>query len=187
MLKKLLPSIGLIALIIVSRLLPHPANFAAVTGATLAGAVYGHSRYRWLIPMLGMLLSDLIIGFYHPAIMASVYGSFIVIYCIGLVLRKEKTVLNGIGAALASSMIFFVITNGFVWLFGSLYPHTLAGLGSAYALAIPFFKSTVAGDLFYFALSASVFEVVRAASYRSSLQLSPAQLFKSARKPSPLN
>ncbi len=167
MLKKILPSIGLIALIIVSRLIPHPANFAAVTGATLAGALYGQSRYRWLIPMLGMFFSDLIIGFYHPAIMVSVYGSFIAIYCIGLMLRKEKTILNGFAAALASSIIFFVITNGSVWLFGSLYPHTVSGLGSAYVLAIPFFKSTVAGDLFYFALCASVFEVVRIVSYRS--------------------
>ena len=168
MLKKILPSVALIALIIVSRLLPHPANFAAVTGATLAGALYGRSRYRWLIPMLGMLLSDLIIGFYHPAIMVSVYGSFLVVYCIGLALRREKTVLNGIGAALASSIVFFVITNGSVWLFGSLYPHTLSGLESAYVLAIPFFKSTVAGDLFYFALCAGVFELTRAANLRAT-------------------
>ena len=55
-------------------------------------------------------------------------------------------------AAIASSILFFVITNFGMWLFSGIYPRTLVGLEACYVAAIPFFQNTVAGDLFYAAL-----------------------------------
>jgi hypothetical protein len=55
-------------------------------------------------------------------------------------------------AAIASSVVFFAITNFGMWLFSGFYPRTGAGLVACFVAAIPFFQNTVAGDLFYAAL-----------------------------------
>jgi hypothetical protein len=39
-----------------------------------------------------------------------------------------------------------------VWAFESDYPKTLAGLYACYLAAVPFFRSMLAGDLFYLAV-----------------------------------
>ena len=55
-------------------------------------------------------------------------------------------------AAIASSVLFYTVTNFGMWLFSGFYPRTLAGLEACYVAAIPFFQNTVAGDLVYTAL-----------------------------------
>ena len=55
-----------------------------------------------------------------------------------------------IGAAvLASSVLFFVLTNLGVWATSGLYPRTMIGLVTCYAAALPFFRNTLAGDAIY--------------------------------------
>jgi hypothetical protein len=71
---------------------------------------------------------------------------------IGWAVAKRKTPLTIAGAAFASSILFFVLTNFGMWLFSGLYPLTLEGLVACYVAAIPFFQNTVAGDLFFTAL-----------------------------------
>ena len=53
------------------------------------------------------------------------------------------------GAAMTSSALFFLVTNFGVWAFGSLYPMTWDGLIACYVAAVPFFRNTLQGDLFY--------------------------------------
>ena len=62
------------------------------------------------------------------------------------------TALTIAGAALASSILFFAVTNFGTWATGEIYPPTLAGLAACYVAAIPFFQNTLAGDLFFSAL-----------------------------------
>jgi hypothetical protein len=52
-------------------------------------------------------------------------------------------------AAVASSVLFFVVSNFGTWALSGMYPHTAAGLAACYGAAIPFFQNTLAGDLFY--------------------------------------
>jgi len=89
--------------------------------------------------------------------MEIVHGSFALVVCLGLLLRKRRTPLRIAGAALASSTLFFVISNFGVWAFGSLYPQTGAGLVACYAAAIPFFRNTLMGDALYTAVLFSGF------------------------------
>jgi hypothetical protein len=49
--------------------------------------------------------------------------------------------------ALGSSTVFFLTTNLATWAQGQLYPLTLAGLTTCYALALPFFGRTILADL----------------------------------------
>src|SRR5437870_709086 len=56
----------LIVLAAASRLLPHPPNFAPVAAIGLfAGAMNGR-RVGWLVPLVALLASDSVLGFYHP-------------------------------------------------------------------------------------------------------------------------
>ena len=94
-------------------------------------------------------MGDYFIGFYDVKLMAGVYLSFILVGLIGLFVKKHKNIGNIISGTVLGSVLFFVITNLAVWAFYSWYPHTLVGLGQCFAMAIPFFRGTLMGDLFY--------------------------------------
>jgi hypothetical protein len=131
-----------------SRLLPHPPNMASVSAVALfGGAYFTDRRMAFLVPLAALLLSDFVLGFYRH--MEVVYLSFAAIVGIGLWLRTNRTVPRIAGAAVASSLLFFLTTNFDVWAFGSLYPKTLEGLTACYIAAIPFFWNTLQGDLLY--------------------------------------
>ena len=148
-LKKLITPIGLIALIVATRLLPHPANVASVAAVALTSGLYLNGRRRWLIPLAGLFISDLFLGFYRWEIMLTVYLSHLAVFFIGTKLRQQRALPNIIIASLAGSLIFFITTNLAVWFFGSWYTKDLAGLSLAYWLALPFFRNSLLGDLVY--------------------------------------
>jgi hypothetical protein len=130
------------------RLVPHPPNFTPIGAMALfSGAYLGRRGVAFLAPLAALFLSDLALGFYHG--MATVYCSVALIVVLGsLVLRRASAIRVG-AAALASSILFFVLTNFGMWLSSGFYPRTLPGLETCFAAAIPFFQNTVAGDLFY--------------------------------------
>lgn len=143
---------------VVLRLVPHPANFAPIAAMALFGGVYLNKRYALIIPAVAMFLSDIFLGFHNT--MLFVYGSFLLTGVIGLWLRKQKTITNIIGASLISSLFFFLITNFGVWLVGGLYAKTFTGLVNAYFYAIPFFRNTIIGDLFYIGVFFGSYEML---------------------------
>ena len=133
--------LSMIALAVITRLLPHPPNVAPITAIALFGGCYIKDKNLALaLPLLCMFITDLFLGFH--VIMPFVYMSFMMISYIGI---NSKKIGNGI--ILKSSTLFFILTNFGVWLMG--YPLTFAGLVSCYTLAIPFFVNTIIGDLFF--------------------------------------
>jgi hypothetical protein len=143
--------ISMILMAAASRLIPHPPNVTTLTAVALFGGAYFFDRrLAFVVPLTALFLSDLVLGFYRH--MEVVYLSFALIVSIGLLLQKRRTALPIAGAALASSVLFFVITNFGVWAFDALYPRTLAGLVACYVAAIPFFQNTLLGDLLYTAV-----------------------------------
>ena len=145
----LLIALGLVTFVIIARLLPHPANFAPVAAVALFAGVYFSGRLALALPIVAMLLSDFLLGFYDWRLMSVVYFSFAVVGLIGRLIKKQKNVLTVITGSLAGSLLFFIATNLAVWLFADHYAKDWSGLMTAYTLAIPFFRQTVAGDLFY--------------------------------------
>src|SRR5260370_14344382 len=86
-----------------SRLFPDPTNLASITAVALFGGAYlSDKRLAFLVPLAGLFLSDLILGLYSH--MEIIYGSFALVVCIGLLLRRRRTPLRIAGAALASSV-----------------------------------------------------------------------------------
>ncbi len=142
----------LILIAAATRFLPHPANFTAIGAMALFGtARLQDKRLAFGLPIAAMLISDLFIPFgYNP----SVYLSFALIAALGLSLRNTYKVLPIAGASLASSLIFYIITNFAVWMGdnGAMYSKNIDGLWMSYTAAIPFFWNGLAGDLFFTAV-----------------------------------
>lgn len=147
--KKLLPIFFLIILGIICRFLPHPANFAPIGAIALFGGLYLPKRWAIILPLAAMFMSDLFIGLYSWPIMISVYSGFAIMGIIGLLVRQNKKLTTILGGTLIGCSIFFLITNLAVWQFGSIYEHSWSGLAHCYLLALPFFRNSLVGDLFY--------------------------------------
>src|SRR5436190_9779116 len=132
--------IALISAIVVAaalRLVPHPPNFSPIDAMALfSGAYLGRRAIAFVAPIGAMLLSDMVLGFYHGQ--ATVYFSVALIVMIGMVALARRSPLRVGAAALAGSVLFFVVTNLGMWLFSGFYPRTLGGLEACYVAAIPF-------------------------------------------------
>lgn len=134
-----------------ARLLPHPPNFTPIAALALfGGASFDSKRAAFLVPLAALFLSDLVTGLY--AILPVVYGSFILITCLGFWVRRQPGPGRLALATVGGALLFFVVTNLGVWLFEKYYPKTLAGFVECYVAAVPFFRNTLLSDLLYSAL-----------------------------------
>ncbi|MCH8317918.1 MAG: hypothetical protein IIA88_05385 [Bacteroidetes bacterium] len=174
---------GIIVLAAISRLIPHPPNFTPIAAMALFGGAYFSKRsYAFIVPLIAMLISDMLImrfvyahistipEYFISSATISVYISFALIVLIGMMLRNNVRPLPIIGAALSSSVLFFLITNFAVWSGSTYYPQNLPGLIACYGAAIPFYRgeifgsfffNTVMGDLFFVAVLFGSFEVAK--------------------------
>ncbi|KKU26137.1 MAG: hypothetical protein UX39_C0012G0014 [Candidatus Magasanikbacteria bacterium GW2011_GWA2_46_17] len=159
----------LLILGVATRLLPHPANFTSIGALALFGGLYLPKRWAIVAPIIIMFTSDKFIGFYSWPIMLSVYASFFIMGLIGLSLRNRKKIRLILGGTLLGSVLFFLITNWAVWAFGTMYAHSLTGLLESYFAALPFFRNSLAGDLFYTTVLVGGYEfITRRAGYRAA-------------------
>lgn len=149
---------SIILLAALSRLLPHPPNVAPITALALFGGVYLDKKHTFIAPIAAMLISDYFIGFYSG--MVWVYASFIAIGFLGLWLRNHKGIATTVGASLAGSILFFIVTNFGVWVSPQFtYSHDINGLIQCYIAAIPFFRNTLVGDVFYVGVMFGLYEL----------------------------
>lgn len=138
----------LVVAAVFSRLIPHPWNWTAVGAASLlAGARFERFGFAVAVPVLGLALSDLILGFH--SLIFWVYGAFALSAAGAWFFREKMTGWRLPFAALLGSTSFFLITNFAVWLSGGLYPKTMEGLLACYTAALPFWGNHVLGDVVY--------------------------------------
>jgi len=129
-----------------TRLIPHPPNMTAIGAMALFGGAY-FSR-RWLavlVPLAAMLLSDIALSSIEPM----TYVCFLLTVALGMLLRDRVSVGPVTIAAVAASVMFFLLSNGWVWLGGTMYPHNSAGLIECYVAGLPFAQNMLVGNLFY--------------------------------------
>jgi hypothetical protein len=133
------------------RILPHPWNFTPVGAMALfAGAKLGRTWLAFLLPLAALFAGDLFVGFHK--LMLAVYLSFALSVLIGMLFRKRQSVRPLALATLLGATQFFLITNFAVWAFLTGYAKTLSGLITCYAVGLPLFGNTLAGDAFYTAV-----------------------------------
>ena len=155
-----LPGILLLVLGLLARLAPHPANFAPIAAIALFGSLYLPRKFSVILPLAAMFVSDIFIGFYEWPVMIAVYVSFAVTGLIGLAVRKNKKFHTILGGTLLASIIFFIVTNFAVWTFGNMYTQNFSGLMESYYMALPFFRNSLLGDLFYTFILVGGYELI---------------------------
>ena len=158
--KETMVIISLIVLAVASRLLPHPPNFAPITGIALFAAAKFQSKLTaLLLPIVCLFMTDLILGL--GWINLVVYGTFGMISLVGFLTKKVR-----IQTVLLSSIVFFVVSNLGVWVL--YYPLTLEGFMTCFTLAIPFFTNTLLGDMAYTAMLFYSFSTVKKTYLRTA-------------------
>src|SRR3954471_12959414 len=84
----------------VLRLVPHPPNFTPIGAMALfSGAYLGRRIVAFAAPLGALLLSDLVLGFYHGQ--ATVYFSVALIVMLGMVALRRVSILRVGTAAVA--------------------------------------------------------------------------------------
>lgn len=144
----------------VLRVIPHPANFAPIGGLALFGGIYLNRKIALVLPLAAMVVSDFFIGFDSWSSRLVVYGSFLIVGAIGMLIRNRKNPVTILGGAVLGSVIFFLLTNIPFLHPAGLYPNTLEGLFASYVNALSFFRNTLLGDIFYTTIFAGGYEVV---------------------------
>lgn len=131
------------------RIADYPPNFTPLAAISLFSGFYFRKSWALFLPVLILLFSDIFIGFYEWKILASVYGSFILIGLSGRLISKKAFAFKIALGSVAGSFLFFIATNFAVWHFSNWYNHNMQGLMHCFYMAIPFFRNTLMGDLFF--------------------------------------
>ncbi len=147
--KQLLLAAALIVYVVIARLLPHPDNFAPLTAAAIFGGVYLSRGSAVGTALAAAIISDVLVGFYSPGVMFVVWACYALIALASHQWLKQPKLVRGGLLTVASSTFFFAATNFAVWASSGMYAHSLAGLERCFAMALPFFRNSLLGDLFY--------------------------------------
>jgi hypothetical protein len=137
--------------------MPHPWNFTPVAAALLYFGARGSRRQLW-VPFLLLAASDVILTKFVYSYVFSwdhfvTWAWYAAILWLGTNLRENSNWLRIGGAALASSVSFFIVSNFAVWAYWTdMYPKTLSGLMTCYIAGLPFFRRGLAGDLLFTAV-----------------------------------
>ncbi len=158
---ELIVALLFIAIGVSLRLLPHPPNFAPILAIALFGGVYLSKKIAFVLPILAMMFSDIFIGYYGIVLMIAVYGTFLLSVVLGFWLKKHKKWYTVGGTAILSAVLFFLVTNFAVWAFTPWYAKTLSGIIQSYIMAIPFFRNTLLGNLFYVTVFFGAYEIAK--------------------------
>jgi hypothetical protein len=143
-----------VVLAVAVRFLPHPWMFTPVVGSLLFFGARGSRRRLWA-PLTLLIASDIVLTkfVYHYVFLWDqlvIFAWYGAVLWLGTRLGRNPRILRLIGAALASSVSFFLVTNFTSWMVGTLpYPRSLNGLMVSYAAGLPFFRHAVEGDLLF--------------------------------------
>jgi hypothetical protein len=141
-------------LAIAVRFMPHPLAFTPVGASLLFFGARGPRRHWW-VPLVLLAASDTILtkivyGFPFSWDHFVTWAWYAGMLSLGSKLRENMRPLPILGASLAASVSFFVISNFAVWAaWGDMYPRTWSGLIACYAAGVPFFRRGIEGDVLF--------------------------------------
>lgn len=147
-----------LALATIARMTPHTSNMTPIFAVGLAaGAWLGRERQvlAGLMVIAAMLVGDLALGLhwtmpfvYFGMYLGAVLGARSIQWLEGSDSAWGR-MAKAAGVAGFGSLLFFVMSNLGVWFVGELYPRTFEGLVQCFVMAVPFFKQSLATDLFF--------------------------------------
>jgi hypothetical protein len=123
------------------------ASFAPIAAIALCSAAFFPGRYKFIIPMGGLLISDLVLNAYygasmlHPAVFTH-YLALTAVLLLGVALRNRVSFKTMLPASIAGSVFFYVVSNTFSWLADPGYVKNVAGLIQALTVGLPAYSAT---------------------------------------------
>ena len=142
-----------VLLAVAVRFMPHPWMFTPVVGSLLFFGARGSRRQLW-IPFALLAASDVVLTKWVYSYPLSwdhyvTFAWYAAVLWLGTTLKGRSKPLPVVGAALASSVSFFLLTNLASWAWLDMYPKNLSGVWMSYVAALPFFRHALAGDLIF--------------------------------------
>ena len=139
-----------VALRLLCRDIPNFAPVAAL--ALFSGFIFRSYLAAAMVPVSVVTISNIQLGGYeNNAVMISVYACFILPTLFGRWFLKSRrgdlSMPRVLTFSIGSALLFFFATNYTAYLYW--YPKTVDGFIACYVNAIPFFRYTLAGDLFF--------------------------------------
>ena len=125
--------------------------------AVFAGFYFSRLGAALLVPLAVLSITDLTLPAYGgAATMIATYAAMCLPVFLGRLLcgkhSRWSNAWRWTVCGLVPAVLFYLVTNFAVWAFESIYPKTLVGLVECYWMAVPFFRTMVAGDLLYLAV-----------------------------------
>lgn len=149
---------SIILAIVASRLVIDLPNFKPVMAIALfSGFLFQRQALAAFAIAFGMLAADSLVGFYEWQLAIVVYAALLTPILGGWILRRRnnhgyKFATGVLGLSSLAAINFYVLTTLAVWGFTSWYPTTWVGLGSAFAMGLPFLKWTLLGNTVFSAV-----------------------------------
>ena len=107
--------IGLIVILALSRLIPHPDNFTPIIAIAIMGSYFFNNiNLSYLVVLFSMLIADFFIGFYGHVLF--VYLPLFLIILVFFKLSKKINFKNLFIFGFTGSLIFFIIGLSFTFL-----------------------------------------------------------------------
>ena len=146
-------------------------NFSPLMASALCGALFLPGLMGLVVPVVALLVSDALLSLHYGTPVISVQllwtlPCYLLAVGIGWSLRNRtdgRTLSTVLGGTLASSVIFYIVTNTGCWLGAAAYPQTFDGWVQALTTGLPgypptwsFFRNSLMGDLIFAAAFVAV-------------------------------
>ena len=140
--------------------------------ALFGGMAIRNRTWAFALPLFSLFISDVIYEVLHVNGLSSLQGfydgqwvNYLVMGSVTFIgfLFKKVNIVNILVGSLIAPIYFFLASNFMVWLGVGvvLCPRTWAGLVECYTQALPFFKGSVLGTLFFSTIFFSVYYLVK--------------------------
>ena len=138
-------------------------NFAPVAAIALCAAAYFPWRYKFTVPMIALLISDVVLdahyGFslFSPFVISHYIG-FAIVGCLGVLLQGRASWKTLVPASVGASVIFYIVTNSMSWIYDPGYAKNFSGLVQSLTVGLPqysatpswmFFRNSLVSDLLF--------------------------------------
>ena len=137
-------------------------EFAPGSAIALCCAAYFPTKYKFIVPLGFLFLSDAILNYYYGASLIDPqivcrYFALALICCMGIALEKRASLKTLLPASILASVLFYVLTNVFSWWSDPGYAKNFVALIQALTVGLPEYSATPTWMFFRNSLLSNIF------------------------------
>lgn len=139
------------------------SNFSPLAAIALCSAAYLPTRYKFVLPFVALLISDVLLNLHYGApmlepVMLVRFGAFALVGCLGLLVQSRASLKTLLPASIVGSCLFYLVTNAAAWSTDPGYAKNFAGLIQSLTVGLPaysgtpswmFFRNSLLSDAFF--------------------------------------